>query len=316
MKKLLSWAFFGSVFAASAGACSSNDVVGPTSAAAGATHSAAGAQGVAGAALGSAGAAASPGVAGAFSAAGTPGLGGSPGGGGASNGGATSSAGASMSGAAGAPGSAGSSSAGAGAAGAGGTDVISGLLALAKQPCANVVSKHNYGLDDGSQIPICATTGAGTTGGAIFWTGDMDIDCDGKTTAECNVSTDCCYQNDTAFHNKSDEPLTASLTPYVVIPQDFKFAGLDDGTLIAVIYMNQVTWAVWGDTGPTDIIGEASYATAKSLGINPDAKVGGVGGKVVTYIAFLGKQAVPKDIEDRAEANQLGPQLAQALLAK
>ncbi len=194
--------------------------------------------------------------------------------------------------------------------------MIAGLLALAKQPCANVVSKHDYALDDGSKVPICATTGAGTNSGAIFWTSDMDVDCDGKMTNECNANTDCCYQPETAFTNKAGEPLTASVTPYVVIPSDFKFAGLSGGTVIAVIYDNKLTYAVYGDTGPTDIIGEASYATAKSLGINPDAKVGGIGGKVVTYIAFLGKQSVPKDLEDRAEVEKLGPQLAAALLAK
>ena len=227
----------------------------------------------------------------------------------------SSAGGAAAGGSVGASGS-GAGGSGAGAGGAGSSNVIAGLLALAKQPCANVVSAHDYALDDGSKVPICATTGAGTTSGAIFWTGDMDIDCDGKSTTECNVNTDCCYQNDTAFHNKSDQPLTASVTPYVVIPQDFKFAGLNNGTVIAVIYNNQITYAVWGDTGPVDIIGEASYATAKSLGINPDAKVGGVGGKVVTYIAFLGKQAVPKDLENRTEVETLGPQLAQALIAK
>ena len=70
-----------------------------------------------------------------------------------------------------------------------------------------------------------------------------------------------------------------------------------------------------GDTGPNDIIGEASYATAKALGINPDAKAGGVGGKVVTYIAFLGKKAVPKDIEDQNETKSLGMSLASQVIA-
>jgi hypothetical protein len=321
LKKLLTWAVFGSFVASSVGACSSGDS--GTPAGAGAAQSGAGAQGIAGSPVNSgAGAGVNPGAGAGNSSAGSS-SGGAGNVAGASTGGANSAGsntgGASTAGASngGAHNSAGATgSAGAGSAGAPSTDLIAGLLALAKQPCANVVSAHTYALDDGSKVPICATTGAGTTGGAVFWTSDMDVDCDGKSTTECNVNTDCCYQDDTAFHNKSDQPLTASVTPYVVIPQDFKFTGLNAGTLIAVIYNNQVTWAVWGDTGPTDIIGEASYATAKSLGINPDAKTGGIGGKVVTYIAFLGKQAVPKDIEDRTEANKLGPQLAQALLSK
>ncbi len=310
MKKILTWTAFSSLLACAVGACSSDQ--GQTASSAGASNGSAGAAVMAGAGAGSAGA---PAGAGASSVAGGSATGGAGSAGANSAAGANSVAGTtSAGGTSGAPaGGAGNMGGSAGAAANG--NVISQLLALAKQPCANIVSKHTYALDDGSQVPICATTGAGSNSGAIFWTSDMDIDCDGKMTTECNANTDCCYQNDTAFHNVSDEPLTASVTPYVVIPQDFKYAGLNDGTVIAVIYNNQITYAVWGDTGPTDIIGEASYATAKSLGINPDAKVGGIGGKVVTYIAFLGKQAVPKDLESRTEVEALGAQLAQALVA-
>src|SRR5262249_8673992 len=133
------------------------------------------------------------------------------------------------------------------------------LLALTKD-CNDVVSKHTYALDNGKQVNICGLKGA------VFWTADMDIDCDGKTTAQCNSMTDCCYQNQTSFQNKNGEPLTASVTPYVVIPTDFMYPGLDTnngGSVIAVIYNNQLLYAVFGDTGPNDIIGEASYATAK-----------------------------------------------------
>ena len=317
VKKILTWTVFGSFLAASAGACSSSSS-NNAPAGGGATHSGGATSGGAtsGGGASAGGATGVSGSGGAVIGAGAPGAGAANGGAsGAATGGANN-AGANTGGAGGAVGASGASTGGASGTGGGSTNVIAGLLALAKQPCANVVSQHDYNLDDGSKVSICATTGAGTNSGAIFWTGDMDIDCDGKSTTECNVNTDCCYQDDTAFHNKADEPLTASVTPYVVIPNDFKFAGLSGGTVIAVIYENKITYAVYGDTGPTDIIGEASYATAKSLGINPDAKVGGVGGKVVTYIAFLGKQAVPKDLEDRAEVEKLGPQLAQALLAK
>ncbi len=40
-----------------------------------------------------------------------------------------------------------------------------------------------------------------------------------------------------------------------------------------------------GDTGPDEIIGEASYATAKALGIDPDPETGGTDSGV-TYIVF------------------------------
>ena len=54
--------------------------------------------------------------------------------------------------------------------------------------------------------------------------------------------------------------------------------------MAAVIFNGKIQYAVFGDTGPTDIIGEASYACAQKLGINPDPKNGGVGSGV-TYIS-------------------------------
>ncbi len=45
--------------------------------------------------------------------------------------------------------------------------------------------------------------------------------------------------------------------------------------MVAVIYRDRVEYAVVGDTGPREIIGEASYATAKALGIRPGRHGGG-----------------------------------------
>jgi hypothetical protein len=186
------------------------------------------------------------------------------------------------------------------------------LLALA-QGCANVVSKHLYALDDGSKVPICGLQGA------VYWTADMDVDCDGKPTpGKCgkDKSLDCCYQDDTAVHNAKDEPLTSAVTPYVVIPGDFKYPGLHKGAVVAVIYNKRVQYAIFGDTGPKDIIGEASYSCAEKLGIPPSALDGGVQGQVVTYIVFTGEGTVPKDIEDQVETALLGQSLAARLLAE
>ena len=211
-------------------------------------------------------------------------------------------------------GSGGTGNASAGASGA--TDsgappanLVRDLLALTTA-CAKVVSSHEYALDDGSMVDICALNGA------VYWTADMDIDCDGVTTTECNAQTDCCYQNDTAFHNGADQPLTSSTTPYVVIPSDFSYPGLDTnggGNVTAVLYQGKLQWAVFGDTGPTDIIGEASYACAEKLGIDPDPKTGGTGSGV-TYITFVGTGTAPSDIENQAETKALGESLAGTLL--
>ena len=83
---------------------------------------------------------------------------------------------------------------------------------------------------------------------------------------------------------------------------------------MAVIYGGKVQYAVFGDTGPDNIIGEASYACAAALGIDPDPLTGGTDGPV-TYIAFLGSGAIPPDIEDQTATRQLGETLATQLLS-
>jgi hypothetical protein len=144
----------------------------------------------------------------------------------------------------------------------------------------------------------------------------MDVDCDGRPTPNKCPSDDPSYQPDTAFHNKNDLPLQAAVTPYVVIPNDFMYQGLDTmngGNVVAVIYNHQLEFAVFGDTGPTDLIGEASYACAANLGINPDPASGGVN-KGVTYIVFVGMNTAPSDIENQTETKQLGDTLVMNLL--
>jgi hypothetical protein len=186
---------------------------------------------------------------------------------------------------------------------------VSQLLALT-HTCSRVVSSHSYALDSGQKTNICGLNGA------IFWTADMDIDCDGKRTAQCNENTDCCFQPETAFTNSAGEPLTASVTPYVVIPNDFHISGLDTsngGNVTAIIFNNKLIYAVFGDTGPTDIIGEASYAAAAKLGINPDPSNGGTGGPV-TYITFIGSGTRPSNIEDQSQTQTLGQKLSAQLV--
>lgn len=81
--------------------------------------------------------------------------------------------------------------------------------------------------------------------------------------------------------------------------------------MVAVIHDNQIQYAVVGDTGPTDIIGEASYATAKSLGIDPAPATGGTASGV-TYILFTNSRVSP--IESRSAAASLGESLAKRFL--
>jgi hypothetical protein len=195
-----------------------------------------------------------------------------------------------------------------------GSDVVDKILALtASCTTANMVSAHTYP-DPGSMVidvPICALKGA------LFFNADMDIDCDGRPTANKCPGPDPSYQPDTAFHNLQDQPLEAAVTPYVVIPADFAYPGLDGangGNVIAVIYNHHLEFAVFGDTGPTDLIGEASYACASTLGIDPNPATGGVTNGV-TYVVFVGANTAPLDIENQSETRQLGDQLVTQLLA-
>jgi hypothetical protein len=209
-----------------------------------------------------------------------------------------------------------------------GSPAIAALLALTKSCTAanQIPSSHTYKLDSGASTSICSLKGGpGNAGGALFYTADMDIDCDGIMSAHCpgsGADMDCCYQDQTSFHgphsasNENGPQLTSENTPYVVIPQDVTFPGLDKnngGNIIAVIYDNQLEFGVFGDTGPTDIIGEASVRTANGLDIPASPANGGVSGGV-TYIAFVGAGSQPADMENLSQIQSLGAQLTASLL--
>ncbi|MGW7421657.1 glycoside hydrolase family 75 protein [Streptomyces sp. NPDC054813] len=175
------------------------------------------------------------------------------------------------------------------------------------------VSKDRYRTDAGTAatVPVCGTEQA------VFWKADLDIDCDGRITGHCNRTADPAFSAATAFQQSDGSHLNAETLPYVVVPGpssrwDYRKSGIQGGAVAAVIYKDQVQYAVVGDTGPSDIIGEASYATAKGLGVDPDPRVGGVPSGV-TYIVF--KDSVVKPIEDGDAAQAEGERLA-ALFAE
>jgi hypothetical protein len=149
---------------------------------------------------------------------------------------------------------------------------------------------------------------------AVFWRADLDVDCDGKMSAQCNSSTDPDFQDQTAATDSHGDPLDAAMLPYVVVPGhsgtwDYRESGLKPGSVFAVIYQDKVAYGVFGDIGPTAIVGEASYAMAQQLGIDPDPSTGGAE-TGVAYIGFSGDAAVADPIEDHALAVSIG--IAQA----
>ncbi|MFI8230576.1 glycoside hydrolase family 75 protein [Streptomyces sp. NPDC085900] len=189
---------------------------------------------------------------------------------------------------------------------------VSAADLLAKVTSCSQISNGKYKTDDetSATVPVCGKNGA------VFWKADMDIDCDGQRTSKCSESTDPWYQDDTAFHQSDGRPLRADSLPYVVVPSsssiwNYADAGIKGGGVVAVIYDNKVEYAVVGDTGPTKIIGEASYATAKALGIDPNPETGGADSGV-TYILFKNSKVSP--IESHSAAVTLGDKLAKQFL--
>ena len=192
-------------------------------------------------------------------------------------------------------------------------DLLAGLLGITK--ACTVASNGTFATDSSASaaVDICKLNGA------FFWTADLATDCDGQTTNECNPNTDPSYTNQTSFTQSDGQPLIASVLPYVVIPLpssrfDYTSSDVRPGALAIVIYGGLMSYGVFGDVGPADVIGGASYAMAQSLGIDPSPSTGGTSGPV-TYIVFTGQGAVVSPIENHAGAVTLGGGLAQQLVA-
>ncbi|AMW08646.1 hypothetical protein A4E84_03450 [Streptomyces qaidamensis] len=185
---------------------------------------------------------------------------------------------------------------------------VSAAELLAKVRDCAPVSRGRYRSDNGApaDIPVCGTRDA------VFWKADMDIDCDGRPGPRCNSSTDPYFAASTAYAQSDGRPLSAERLPFIVVPApsslwDYRDHGVGGGSVVAVVYRDRVQYAVVGDTGPQGIIGEASYATAKALGIRADPRGGGAPSGV-TYIVFKNTKVSP--IEDHAAAVTEGERMA------
>jgi hypothetical protein len=184
------------------------------------------------------------------------------------------------------------------------------LLAITAECGTTIGGPYATDTEGTPSVSICAAHDV------VFWTADFDVDCDGKRSDVCNETTDDAYQPQTSTTDANDEPLDASQLPYVVVPLpsarfDSTEHGIELGTVVAVLYDDRVVYGVFADEGPEDIIGEASYAMAVALGIDPDPNTGGVDGPV-RYIAFPGVTVDP--IEDHDVATALGEDAAADLV--
>lgn len=185
---------------------------------------------------------------------------------------------------------------------------------LAKVRDCRQISRGRYRTDDGApaDVPVCGGKGV------VHWKADLDIDCDGRPSRTCNKRTDPYFQPTTAFQDTRGRHLDSASLPYVVVPGasrrwDHARSKVWGGGVAAVVYRGRVRYAVVGDTGLTDLIGEASHATARSLGIDPHPVRGGAGGEV-TYIFFRGSRVEP--IQSRRQAVAVGSELARKFLAE
>ncbi|MEU3663455.1 glycoside hydrolase family 75 protein [Streptomyces sp. NPDC032940] len=179
---------------------------------------------------------------------------------------------------------------------------------LAKTRDCDPVSHGRYRSDAGGRadIPVCGTRDA------VFWKADLDVDCDGRSGDRCNAGTDPHFTAATAYTASDGGPLDAEKLPYVVVPQpsdiwDHRADGVHGGSVVALVHGDRVGYAVVGDIGPRDIIGEASYAAAEALGVPADPSGGGVASGV-TYIVF--KDTATEPLEDTAATERTGERLA------
>ncbi|GAA3044128.1 glycoside hydrolase family 75 protein [Streptomyces glomeratus] len=186
------------------------------------------------------------------------------------------------------------------------------LLAKARD-CLRI-SHGRYRSDRGApaDISVCGARGA------VFWTADMDIDCDGRPGIRCNSRTDPYFSPATTYRQSDGRYPSAETLPYLVVPGassiwDHRAYGIGGGSVAAVVHGSRIVYTVVADTGPKDVIGEASYATARALGINADPRTGGTDGPV-TYIVFRGSRAVP--LENHRVAVSQGQELLRRFLAE
>ncbi len=190
---------------------------------------------------------------------------------------------------------------------------IAGSLVALTATCSNRISHGLLQSQPGrtADVAICGLSSA------VFWKSGLAVLCAGKSTAICNDVADPQFQASTTGKDSHGDSLDAAAVPYVEVSAksmifDYSVdAGLKMGTVMAVIYKDRLQFGVIGTVGVQDVIGDASYAMANDLGMNPNPSSGGTP-TGVTYIAF--PAAVVTMLENNDEAVQLGLAAADALI--
>jgi hypothetical protein len=142
--------------------------------------------------------------------------------------------------------------------------------------------------------------------GGFYWVAGLRVACDGRNG---NMPGKCAFAHDadTQVH-QGGRALSATITPYVVIPMSFA-GSVREGTVVAVInnLNHQMVFAVFGDVTDEERLGAASWATAERVGITPDpVSGGGLKGSNVTYVVLTGAGSVPANLENQAQVDRIG----------
>jgi hypothetical protein len=130
----------------------------------------------------------------------------------------------------------------------------------------------------------------------------MTIDTDGAGDA---WKHDPAGQPETSLRYPDQSSLDPSKIPYFVLPLGLaeRHPGVRLGDVAAVIYKGRVAYAIYGDEGPPQKIGEGSIALARELGIDADPVVGGAD-EGVEFVVFPGSgdglPLSPSEIQERA----------------
>jgi peptidoglycan hydrolase-like protein with peptidoglycan-binding domain len=125
---------------------------------------------------------------------------------------------------------------------------------------------------------------------ALSFRANMAIDSDGANPSFGDPD----HQNQTSMKWNGRSSLNANETPYMVLPPALAQAsGAKLGDLVRMRYGDKTVYGIYGDVGPHGKLGEASMATARALGINPDPRRGGLdeGSQSVDYTVLPGTGA-------------------------
>jgi hypothetical protein len=130
------------------------------------------------------------------------------------------------------------------------------------------------------------TLPGGATCTPLAYVSSMTIDADGAGEA---WKSDPDGQPGTSLSYASGEALDPTRIPYFVLPEGFEktHPAVALGDVAAVVFEGRVAYAIWGDEGPREQVGEGSIALARALGIDPDPVRGGQD-RGVAYVIFPG----------------------------